>query len=307
MQEAINLPRIVEISLATNDDSDDTLPWSPQIETINVHELGAASGNDSEITLPWIPRAKTTEKIPRVESNKFNSLDERSQDESEHKEVPTVRFPLKEAFVAMRGALKAARKKKRKRKIKHKPIKGDKWHVNSKSEDKEWTPLKVKNPSTKIILVKNRAQSSSTELSEDEQNQPESLPKLWKQNNFSWFPSTDQGQEQKQTPQKKQEMLDDKQIRKLLLTDKQSQLQLLQFYKSNWERERKSLKEQKEGKSELSSVKKSAGDGENRPQYISVVSHRDTELERSLDDEVMLSDFLTEDQLGNRLEYEGSK
>ena len=178
MQEAINLPRIFEISLATNDDSDDTLPWSPQIETINVHELGAASGNDSEITLPWIPRAKTIEKIPRVESNKFNSLDERSQDESENEEVPTVRFPLKEAFVAMRGALKAARKKKRKRKIKHKLIKGDKWHVNSKSEDKEWTPIKAKKPSTKIILVKNRAQSSSTEPSENEQNQPESLPKL---------------------------------------------------------------------------------------------------------------------------------
>ena len=102
-------------------------------------------------------------------------------------------------------------------------------------------------------------------------------------------------------------MLDDKQIQKLLLTDAQSQLQLLQFYKSNWERERKRLKEQKEGKSELSSVKKSAGDGENRPQYISVVSHRDTELERSLDDKVMLSDFLTEDQLGSRLEYEGSR
>ena len=58
MQEAINLPRIFEIGLATNDESDDTLPWSPGIETINVPEFGAASGNDSEETLPWIPRVK---------------------------------------------------------------------------------------------------------------------------------------------------------------------------------------------------------------------------------------------------------
>ena len=205
----------------------------------------------------------------------------------------------------MRGALKAARKKKRKRKIKHKLIKGDKWHVNSNSEDKEWTPIRTKKPSTKIILVKNRVQSSSTEHSGDEQSQPESLSKLWKQNNLRWFPSTDQRQEQKQTPQKKQEMLDDQQIQKLLLTDAQSQASLLQFYKSNWER--KKLKEQSEEKSELSLLKKTAVEGENRPQYISVVSHRDTELERSLDDEVMLSDFPTGDQLGSRLEYEDSR
>ena len=275
MQKAIDLPRIFEISLATNDDSEDTLPWSPQIGTINVHEQGTASGNDSEITLPWIPKVKTIETIPRVESHKFNSLDERSQNESGSEEVPTVRLPLKKAYMAMKGALKATRKNKRKRKIKHKP----KWHVNPKSGDKEWTPLKAKNPSTKILLIKNRAQSSSTELSKDEEIQPENLPKIWKQNNFSWFPSTGQGQEQTQTPQRKQETVEDKQIQKLLLTDKKSQLRLLHFYKSNWERGRKNLKEQKERTSELSSVEKSAGDEENRPQYISVISHHDTELE----------------------------
>ena len=69
MQEAINLPGVFEIGLIrsyTNDDSDDTLPWSPRIETLSVPESGAASGNDSEETLPWIPRVKTIEKIPRV-------------------------------------------------------------------------------------------------------------------------------------------------------------------------------------------------------------------------------------------------
>ena len=117
MQQAIDWPRIFETSLATNDD-EETLPWSPQIDTINVHEPGTASGNDSEITLPWI------ETIPRVESHKFNSLDERSQNESGSEEGPTVRLPLKTAYVAMKGAkgaLKATRKKKRKRKIKPKP------------------------------------------------------------------------------------------------------------------------------------------------------------------------------------------
>ena len=116
--------------------------------------------------------------------------------------------------------------------------------INPKSGDKEWTPLRAKKTSTKILLIKNRAQSSSTELSEDEEIQPENLPKIWKQNNFNWFPST--GQEQTHPPQKKQETVEDKQLQKLLGTDKQSQLRLLHFYKSNWERRRKSLKEQKE-------------------------------------------------------------
>ena len=84
-------------------------------------------GHDSEETLPWIPRVKTLERIPRVESrmesNKFHSLDEKSQDESESEDVPPVNFPLKETFVAMRSALKAVRKKKRKRKLKHELIK----------------------------------------------------------------------------------------------------------------------------------------------------------------------------------------
>ena len=48
MQEAINLPGILEIGLIrsnANDDSDDTLPWSPRIvETLSLHESGAASG-----------------------------------------------------------------------------------------------------------------------------------------------------------------------------------------------------------------------------------------------------------------------
>ena len=312
MQEAINLPGIFEIGLIrsnTNDDSDDTLPWSPRIETLSMPESGAASGNDSEETLPWTPRVKTLERIPRVESrmvsNKFHSLDDISQDESESEDVPPVNFPLKEAFVAMRSALKAVRKKKRKRKIKHKLIKADKWHVNSNSEDKEWTPIWTKNPSTKIVLVKNRVHSSSSEHSGDEQSQSESQSKLWKQNNLRWFPSTDWRHKQNQTPQKKQERMNDQQIRKLLLTDEQSQASLLQFYKSNWER--KKLKEQSEEKSELSLVKKTAVEGENRPQYISVVSHRDTELGRILDDKVMLSDFPTGDQLGSRLEYEDSR
>ena len=83
--------------------------------------------------------------------------------------------------------------------------------------------------------------------------------------------------------------MEDRQLQKLLGTDKQSQQMLLQFYKSNWER-RKSLKEQEERASELSSVEKGAGDEENHPQYISVISHHDTKLDRNLDDEVMLSD-----------------
>ena len=130
-------------------------------------------------------------------------------------------FNLKEAYVAMRGALKVVRKRKRKKKLKLKLIKGDKWHVNS--EDKEWSPIQTKKPSTKIVLVKNRIQSSSPENSGDEQSQSESQSKLWKQNrkqnNLRWFPPTDQRHEQNQTPQRKQERVNDQQIRKLLLTD----------------------------------------------------------------------------------------
>ena len=144
MQEAINLPEIFEIGLIrsnANDDSDDTLLWSPRVETLSLPESGAASGHDSEETIPWMPRVKTLERVARVESrimsNKFHSLDEISQDESESEDVPPVNFPLKEAFVAMRSALKAVRKRKRRRKLKRKLIKGDKWHVNS--EDKEWS------------------------------------------------------------------------------------------------------------------------------------------------------------------------
>ena len=88
MQEAINLPEIFEIGLIrskVNDDSDDTLPWSPRVETLNLPDSGAASGHDSEETIPWIPRVKTLDRVSRVESgitsvsnksNKFHSLDE---------------------------------------------------------------------------------------------------------------------------------------------------------------------------------------------------------------------------------------
>ena len=183
-----------------------------------------------------------------MESHKFNSLDERSQNESGSEEGPTVSLPLKTAYVAMKGVkvpLKMTRKKKRRRKTKPKT----KWSINPKSGDKEWTPLPAKMTSTKILLIKNKPQSSSTELSsEDEGIQPKNQPEIWKQNNFNGFPSIPStGQEQKLPHKKKPETMEDRQLQKLLGTDKQSQQMLLQFYKSNWER-RKSLKEQ-EGKS----------------------------------------------------------
>ena len=195
---------------------------------------------------------KTLDRVSRVESgitsvsNKFHSLDEMSQDESEDEDAPPFNLNLKESYVAMRSALKVVRKRKKKKKLKLK-LKGDKWHVNS--EDIEWSPIQAKKPSTKIVLVKNRVQSSSPENSEDEQSQSESQSRLWKQNNQRWFPPTDRRHKQNQTPQKKQERVNDQQIRKLLLTDEKSQASLLQFYKSNWERQK--LKKENEVKSEL--------------------------------------------------------
>ena len=307
MEEAINQPETFEIGLVrinTNDDSDDTIPWSPRVETINLTESGAASGQDSDETILWNPRVKT---LARVESgitsvSKFHSLDEMSQDESEGENAPP--FNLKESYVAMRIALKVVRKRRRK-KVK---LKRDKWHVNS--EDTEWSPIQAKKPSTKIVLVKNRVQSSSPENSEDEQSQSESQSRLWKQNNHRWFPPTDRRHKQNQTPQKKQERVNDKQIRKLLLTDEKSQASLLQFYKSNWERQ-KLMKKESEVKSELGLLKKTALGGENRPQYISVVSHCDTELGRVLNDEVVtelaLSAFPAGHQLGSRPECGDSR
>ena len=265
MEEAINQPETFEIGLVrinTNDDSDDTIPWSPRVETLNLTESGAASGHDSDETILWSPRVKTLDRVSRVESgitsvsNKFHSLDEMSQDESEDENAPP--FNLKESYVAMRSALKVVRKRNKK-KFK---LKRDKWHVNS--EDTEWSPIQAKKPSTKIVLVKNRVQSSSPENSEDEQSQSESQSRLWKQNNHRWFPPTDRRHKQNQTPQKKQERVNDKQIRKLLLTDEKSQASLFQFYKSNWERQ-KLLKKESELKSELGLLQKTVLGGKNSP------------------------------------------
>ena len=131
MQQIIEWPRIMETSLANNDD-EETIPWSPHIDTINVHEPGTTSGNDTEITLPWI------ETIPRVESHKFNSFDERSQNESGSEEGPTVSLPLKTAYVAMKGVkvpLKMTRKKKRRRKTKPKNKMVDKPKIRRQGMD----------------------------------------------------------------------------------------------------------------------------------------------------------------------------
>ena len=72
MQQIIEWPRITETNVDNNDD-EETVPWSPHPNMINE---GTTSGNDTETTLPWI------DVIPRLDSHKSNSLDERSQNES---------------------------------------------------------------------------------------------------------------------------------------------------------------------------------------------------------------------------------
>ena len=101
----------------------------------------------------------------------------------------------------------------------------------------------MKKPPTKIVLVKNKVQVTSPESSGDEQSQPKSQPRLWKQNNHRWLQKTDMRHKQNQTLQDKQERADNRQVRKLLLTDKKSQVSLFQFYKSNWEIEKLLKKE----------------------------------------------------------------
>ena len=155
-----------------------------------------------------------------------------SQDSEDENPLP---FKLKEAYVAMKSAIRVVRKRKKKK------LKKDNWHINS--DDTEWSPIKTKKPSTKIVLVKNKVQVTSPDSSGDEQSQPESQPRLWKQNNHRWLQMTDRRHKQNQTLQKKQERADNRQVRKLLLTDKKSQASLFQFYKSNWEREKLLKKE----------------------------------------------------------------
>ena len=72
----------------TGNDSDETVIWSPRVETLNLAEPAAASV-----------------------SNKFHSLDEMSQDSKDENPLP---FKLKEAYVAMKSAIRVIRKERRK-------------------------------------------------------------------------------------------------------------------------------------------------------------------------------------------------
>ena len=85
----------------------------------------------------------------------------------------------------------------------------------------------------KIVLVKTKIQESSSESSEDERVHPSP----WKRNNHKWLQKTDMKQKQNKILKDKQEREDRRQVRNLMITDKNSQANLLQFHKSNWERE----------------------------------------------------------------------
>ena len=117
----------------SNNDDEDTLPWSP-LPDLMYKEI--SSGNDViTSTVPWI------DVIPRNNPNMTNSMDERSLfgSESEKEGDSTdVRIQFKTAYVAikklklpgLRFPMKTS-KKKRKRKVKPKA----KWVINPTSKD----------------------------------------------------------------------------------------------------------------------------------------------------------------------------
>ena len=84
----------------------------------------------------------------------------------------------------------------------------------------------------KIVLVKTKIQESSSE-SEDERVPPSP----WKKNNHKWLLKEKTDMKQNKILKDKQEREDRRQVRNLMITDKNSQANLLQFHKSNWERE----------------------------------------------------------------------
>ena len=85
----------------------------------------------------------------------------------------------------------------------------------------------------KIVLVKTKVQENSSESSDDEKVHPSP----WKRNNHKWLQKTDIKQKQNKILKDKQEREDRRQVRNLMITDNNSQASLLQFHKSNWERE----------------------------------------------------------------------
>ena len=220
----------LEEAVNQSEKEDDTSSVTTEVFDISlvnmdVTEVGWDSGNDSDVTISWSPKIETLNlKEPETSvSNKFHSLDKMSQDSEEESLLP---FGLKRAYVAMKSAIidKVVRKKKKK-----KPKK-NRWQIDS--EDTEWSPIKMKKM-MKIVLVKTKVQETSSESSANEKVQPSP----WKRNNHRWLQKTDIKQKQNRILKDKQERADRRQVRNLLTTDKKSQASLLQFHKSNWERE----------------------------------------------------------------------
>ena len=100
---------------------------------------GDSGGNDSDETVRWSPKVETLNLEEPEEtsvSNKFHSLDEMSQDSEDENPLP---FKLKRAYVAMKSAIRVVRKRKKKK------LKKNKWHIDSggcrmvTNQDKETT------------------------------------------------------------------------------------------------------------------------------------------------------------------------
>ena len=100
-----------------NNDDEETLLWSPRPDLATEE---ASSGNDTTSTVPWIDVIS-----PRLNSHIRNSVEERSQNdsESERGEGSTIRLHLKTAYVAIKKLrlpgikfpMKTTKKKKEKK------------------------------------------------------------------------------------------------------------------------------------------------------------------------------------------------
>ena len=223
----------LEEAVNQSEKEDDTSSVTTEVFYVSLVNMDMAevgweeSGNESDVTINWRPKIETLnlEEQETSVSNKFHSLDEMTQ---ESEEESLLSFGIKRAYVAMKSANidKVVRKKKKKR------PKENRWKIDS--EVTEWSPINKKK-AMKIVLVKTKIQESSSESSEDESVHPSP----WRRNNHKWLQKekTDMKQKQNKILKDKQEREDRRQVRNLMITDKNSQANLLQFHKSNWERE----------------------------------------------------------------------